>query len=92
MFDPCSYTIRIRDKILEAIEQSGNHRPLQRPIIEQIYPRVRGRSLFGREIGIEARYSPISYLSRPPRGSGGDDRATAIETCRAFRSAIAQQY
>ena len=85
--------MRIRDKILEAIEQPGNHRPLQRPFIEQIYPRVRGRSLFGREIGIEARYSPyLRTLSRPPRGSGGDDRATAIETCRAFRSAIAQHY
>ncbi|SEP50552.1 hypothetical protein SAMN02990966_07673 [Rhodospirillales bacterium URHD0017] len=66
MFDPCSYTMRIRDKILEAIEQPGNHRPLQRPIIEQIYPRVRGRSLFGREIGIEARYSPylLPFLDR----------------------------
>jgi asparagine synthase (glutamine-hydrolysing) len=58
MFDPRRYTMRIRDKILEAIEQPGNHRPLQRPFIEQIYPRVRGRSLFGREISIDARYSP----------------------------------
>jgi hypothetical protein len=58
MFDPGSYTRRIRDKILEAIEQPGNQRPLQRPFIEQIYPRVRGRSLFGREISIDARHSP----------------------------------
>jgi len=58
MFDPRSYTMRICDKILEAIEQPGNHQPLQRRLIEQIYPRVRGRSLFGREISIDARYSP----------------------------------
>ena len=61
--------MRICDKILEAIEQPGNHRPLQRPFIEQIYPRVRGRSLFGREISIDARYSLSGTLSRPPRGS-----------------------
>lgn len=58
IFDPGSHMMRIRDKMLEAVEQPGNHRPLQRPIIEQIYPRVRGRSLFGREISIDARYSP----------------------------------
>jgi len=58
MFDSRSYTTRIGDKILEAIEQPGNRRPLQRRFIEQVYPRVRGRSLFGREIGIDARYSP----------------------------------
>jgi asparagine synthase (glutamine-hydrolysing) len=58
MFDPRSYTMRIDDKILEAMEWPDNHRPLQRPLIEQIYPRVRARSLFGREISIEARYSP----------------------------------
>jgi asparagine synthase (glutamine-hydrolysing) len=58
MFDPGSYTRRICEKILESIEQPGNERPLQRPFVEQIYPRVRGRSLFGREISIEARHSP----------------------------------
>lgn len=58
IFDPDSYMMRIRDKILEALEQPGDHRPLERPFIEQIYPRVRGRSLFGREISIDARYSP----------------------------------
>jgi len=58
MFDPRRYMTGIRDKILEAIGQPGNNRPLQRQVIEQIYPRVRGRSLFGREISIDARYSP----------------------------------
>jgi asparagine synthase (glutamine-hydrolysing) len=31
---------------------------LQRAVIEHIYPRVRGRGLFGREICIGGRYSP----------------------------------
>lgn len=58
LFDPSGYMTRIRDKVLESLEQPGNHRPLPRPFIEQIYPRVRGRSLFGREISIDGRYSP----------------------------------
>lgn len=57
-FDPSVHMRRVRDKILEAVEQPGNHGPLRRTLIDQIYPRVRGRSLFGREISIDARYSP----------------------------------
>ncbi len=46
----------IEDKILAALAMPGVRSPLPRTIIEQIYPRVRCRSLFGKEISIEGRY------------------------------------
>ncbi len=58
LFEPTSHLARIRDKILDALERPGDRGALPRTVVEQIYPRVRGRSLFGREISVEARYGP----------------------------------
>ncbi|MEW9854604.1 hypothetical protein [Novosphingobium sp. M1R2S20] len=57
-FDAGAYLRRMRDKMLEVLERPGETGSLPRPLIEQIYPRVRCRSLFGRELSVEARYSP----------------------------------
>ncbi|HEY0269940.1 MAG TPA: hypothetical protein VGC10_03015 [Sphingomonas sp.] len=57
-FHAGDYLRGIQDKILDALERPGDRSALPRPVVEQIYPRVRCRSLFGREISVEARYSP----------------------------------
>jgi hypothetical protein len=57
-FEVRRYVERIKDKILDALGRLGDCSPLPRSVVEQIYPRVRCRSLFGREICIDARYSP----------------------------------
>ena len=59
-FEGRAFLRRIEDKLLEALGAEGERGPLPRPLIEQIYPRVRCRSLFGREISLEARYG--TYL------------------------------
>lgn len=58
MFEPIEFLRALEDKILAALERPGDRAPLPRPVVEQIYPRVRCRALFGREISLEARYSP----------------------------------
>jgi hypothetical protein len=57
-FDPRAFLTRLRDKMLEALGCPGETGRLPRGLIEQIYPRMRCRALFGREISSEARYSP----------------------------------
>lgn len=57
-FDARTFLDGIRDKILDALDRRGETGPLSRSLIEQIYPRVRGRGLFGRELSVEGRYSP----------------------------------
>ncbi|HEV2867079.1 MAG TPA: hypothetical protein VGX37_11250, partial [Allosphingosinicella sp.] len=57
-FDERSFLRRLEDKILGALGIEGAREKLPRRQIEQIYPRVRCRSLFGREISLEARYGP----------------------------------
>lgn len=56
LFDEASFLRAIEDKILAALARPGDRLPLPRPVVEQIYPRVRCRSLFGREISLEARW------------------------------------
>lgn len=57
-FAPRAYLRGVEDKILAALDRPGDRAPLPRPLVEQVYPLVRCRSLFGREISMEARYSP----------------------------------
>lgn len=60
-FDGGAFLRRIRDKMLEALGRPGDTSALPRTVIEQLYPRFRGRSLFGRELSVEARYSPYTF-------------------------------
>lgn len=55
-FDERAFLREIEDKILHALGRDGERGPLPRPLIEQIYPRVRCRALFGKEISDEARH------------------------------------
>lgn len=60
LFDGDAFLRRIADKIGAALGlPPGTHR-LERGIVEHIYPRVRCRALFGREISAEARWG--AYL------------------------------
>jgi asparagine synthase (glutamine-hydrolysing) len=57
-FDARGFLSRITDKIRDSIEPPAANGRVERNRIEQIYPRIRCRALFGREIGLEARFSP----------------------------------
>jgi asparagine synthase (glutamine-hydrolysing) len=59
-FDERAFLRGLEDKILGALGREGERRPLPRGLIEQIYPRVRCRPFFGREISNEARFG--AYL------------------------------
>lgn len=54
-FDEGRFLRGLEDKILAALDRAGDRSRLPRPVIEEIYPRIRCRSLFGREISLEAR-------------------------------------
>lgn len=56
-FDSHTFLARIRAKIAAALGVPADA-PIPRAMIEQIYPRVRCRAAFGREIALEARHSP----------------------------------
>lgn len=55
VFDERRFLRGIEDKILGALDRDGDRSRLPRPLIEQIYPRIRCRAVFGREISLEAR-------------------------------------
>lgn len=57
-FDERRFLRGMEEKILAALGRAGDRAPLPRAVIEQIYPRVRCRALFGREISCEARFGP----------------------------------
>ena len=59
-FDPRSFIDAIEGKALASIGQPGEHGPLDRQLIEQLYPAHRCRSFFGREISLVARHG--AYL------------------------------
>lgn len=59
-FDEPDFLGRLADKIAASVGATDPRAALPRPLVEQIYPRVRCRSLFGREISLEARYG--AYL------------------------------
>jgi asparagine synthase (glutamine-hydrolysing) len=54
VFDERAFLRGIEDKILFALGRPGDRGRLPRPLVEQIYPRVRCRAVFGREISLEA--------------------------------------
>lgn len=58
LFAPRAFVTSIRDKMLEALDRPGDLGLLPRPVIEQLYPRLRCRALFGRELSLESRRSP----------------------------------
>jgi asparagine synthase (glutamine-hydrolysing) len=60
LFDEGAFLRGLEDKILAALGRPGDRSALPRPLVEQIYPRVRCRAVFGREISLEARYG--AYL------------------------------
>ncbi|UZK68599.1 hypothetical protein OKW76_11125 [Sphingomonas sp. S1-29] len=55
-FDPRAFMGAIERKIADALGVASPTALLSRQWIEQAYPRVRCRSLFGREISLESRY------------------------------------
>lgn len=57
-FDPRAFLDRIAAKIAAALAPPDATGRLARNRIEQIYPRIRCRALFGREISLESRLSP----------------------------------
>jgi asparagine synthase (glutamine-hydrolysing) len=59
-FDEAGFLRNVAGKIAAALGLGGTRERLPRPLIEQIYPRVRCRALSGREISLEGRYG--AYL------------------------------
>ena len=59
-FDERAFLRALEDKILAALGRAGDRGLLPRSLIEQIYPRVRCRAVFGREISLETWYG--AYL------------------------------
>lgn len=57
-FDAGVFLERIAGKIAAALAPPAATGRLTRNRVEQIYPRIRCRALFGREISLEARFSP----------------------------------
>jgi hypothetical protein len=54
-FDEDRFLGAIEDKILAALGRPGDRSRLSRLLVEQVYPRVRCRAFFGREISLVAR-------------------------------------
>lgn len=55
-FDPDAFVAAIEGKALKALGLPPEaHGPLPRPLIEQLYPRLRCRAFFGREISLVGR-------------------------------------
>ena len=59
-FDGRTFLRRVAEKIAAAVGAADPRERLPRPLVEQVYPRLRCRSLFGREISLEARWG--AYL------------------------------
>ncbi|MFN4096996.1 MAG: hypothetical protein ACK4GG_09530, partial [Sphingomonas sp.] len=57
-FDPRGFIDAIAGKISASLAPPDATGKLARNRVEQIYPRIRCRALFGREISLEARFSP----------------------------------
>lgn len=55
VFDPEGFIDRLEEKALRAIEKPGTTGKLRRTLIEQLYPRMRCRAFFGREISLVGR-------------------------------------
>ncbi len=55
VFNPEGFLDRLEAKALQAIEKPGSTGKLRRTLIEQLYPRMRCRAFFGREISLVGR-------------------------------------
>lgn len=55
-FDPALFIDRLEAKALVALERPHHTGALSRPVIEQLYPRMRCRAFFGREISLVGRH------------------------------------
>ncbi|MBX3592985.1 asparagine synthase C-terminal domain-containing protein [Sphingomonas sp.] len=58
VFDPRDFIATMTAKVRDALDPPSARGRLSRTAIEQLYPRVRCRALFGREISLEGRLSP----------------------------------
>lgn len=65
-FDETVFLRAVEDKILAALGRPGERGRLPRAVVEQVYPLVRCRALFGREISLEGRYGAylVPFLDR----------------------------
>ncbi|HEU0097799.1 MAG TPA: hypothetical protein VFQ67_03400 [Allosphingosinicella sp.] len=65
-FEERLFLRNLEDKILASLGLPGERGRLPRAVVEQIYPRVRCRALFGREISLEGRYGAylVPFLDR----------------------------
>ena len=54
-FDQDRFLANLEDKALRALDRPGDPGPLPRTLIEQLYPRMRCRAFFGREISLVGR-------------------------------------
>ena len=58
LFAPAEFLHVIEGKIADALGLADTRAPIDRLHLEEVYPRVRAAALFGREISLEARFSP----------------------------------
>ena len=88
-FDPRAFLAAIRAKILDALDLPHDSGPIDRQRIEQIYPRVRCRALFGREASLESRYSPYFMPFLDHRVvAGAMTLPIAVKRAGAFEAAL----
>jgi hypothetical protein len=59
-FDERAFLTAIAEKIRDSLGAGGAREKLPRPLVEQVYPKIRCRALSGREISLEGRYG--AYL------------------------------
>lgn len=59
-FDARQFLTNLEDKALAALSEDDATKPLPRTLIEQLYPRMRCRAFFGREISLVGRHG--AYL------------------------------
>ena len=92
-FDERAFLRALEDKILAALDRAGDRSRLPRPLVEQIYPRIRCRAVFGREISLEARCGAylMPFLDHRA-GRRGDEAAARAEECGPVRGDAAQRH
>ncbi|MCA3255041.1 MAG: hypothetical protein INF91_05445 [Alphaproteobacteria bacterium] len=71
-FDARDFIDRLEAKALAAIGRPGDRGPLERTAIEELYPRLRCRAFFGRELSLVARHGGylMPFLEAPVVAQG----------------------
>lgn len=66
-FDRTAFLDRLEEKALQALGMTDAAGPVARSVIEQLYPRMRCRAFFGREISLVARHGGyfMPFFERP---------------------------